>query len=190
MIRITHILWRPLDGFQIKIHQPFCYFCRTITLLQRFLYETLLELKIWVTWKHGNIKPQLTCLRSSLSAEGECTGWETWDLLSQTKWSWALMWWKWSFGICRRELVSAGCDCTDAFEPCKRKKREECDMFLWWPFRENCSFASWIRQAQQEHWIQQTALHDWKKNFHLLINYSKMVYYFIFLGIFPWSSWD
>lgn len=133
MIRITHILWRPLDGFQIKIHQPFCYFCRTITLLQRFLYETLLELKIWVTWKHGNIKTQLTCLRSSLSAEGECTGWETWDLLSQTKWSWALMWWKWSFGICRRELVSAGCDCTDAFEPCKRKKREECDMFLWWP---------------------------------------------------------
>ena len=71
----------------------------------------------------------LTCLRSSLSAEGECICRETWGLLSLIKWSWALMCWKWSFGICRRELVSAGCDCTDAFEPCKKQKRQKCDNF-------------------------------------------------------------
>lgn len=27
--------------------------------------------------------------------------------------------------------MSAGCDCTDAFEPGKREKRQKCDVFLW-----------------------------------------------------------
>lgn len=71
MMLNTHILWRLLDGFQIKIHQPFCYFCRRIAVLRRFLCESLLEFKAWLTWKHDNIKPQQVRDRKSayLSAE-------------------------------------------------------------------------------------------------------------------------
>lgn len=58
MLHSTHILWRLLDGFHIKTHQPPCYFCRRITALQRLLCESLLEFKVPVTWKRSNTKPK------------------------------------------------------------------------------------------------------------------------------------
>lgn len=134
----------------------------------------------------------LTCLRSSLSAEGECTCWEIRGLLSPTKWLGALAGWKWSFGICRRELVSAGCDCTDAFEPCKGKRRQKWDTFIQGlcPNLSDLSGETALLHLGSHRHSKTTEFSNWfsrtgKKNSHLLINYSSIVYYFIFLGIFP-----
>lgn len=204
MILIMHILWRLLDGFQIKIHQLFCYFCRRITVLWRFLCESLLEFEAWFTWKHDNTKPQPVCDHNSayLSAEQPFSrrrvhllGNPGFALAHQTVMSSYVM--KMVFW----NLQQGAGVCWLWLHRCLWTLQEAEEIEMWrvqlgvvsqsqWPFRENCSIAPWTRQPWQRHWIQQLAIHDCGKNSHLLINYSKTVYYFIFLGIFSWHNWD
>lgn len=167
MILITHILWRLLDSFQIKIHQPFCYFCRRVTVLRRFLCESLLEFKAWLTWKQDNIKPQQVHDHKSayLSAEQPFSRRRV-HLLGNPRFALPhqmvkrfyvvkMVFWNLQERAGVRRLWLHRCLWT-------LQEGEETEMWhvrlgiasqSQWPFRESCSVAPWTRQAWQNHWI-------------------------------------
>lgn len=204
MILIMHVLWRFLDGFQIKNHQPFCYFYRGITVLWRFLCESLLELKAWLIRKCINIKAQQVYDHNSayLSAEqpfsrrGVCLlgdpGLALPHQVVVSSYMVEMVLWdlEEGAGVCRLRLHWCLWTLQEGEEAEMGRVHPRVVSQTQWPPRENCSAAPWIRQAQRNHWIQQLALQNWEKTSHLLINYSSIVFYFIFLAIFPWYNWD
>lgn len=203
MILITHILWRLLDGFQIKNHQPFCYFCRRIIVLWRFLCESLTEFKAWLTRKCINIKAQQVYDHNSayLSAEqpfsrrGVCLLGDSglalphqmvvsshmvemvlWDLQEGAGVCW--LWLHRRLWTLRGGEEGNGTRSSKACVPTSVTSQGKllcCTL-------DQTGTAKPLNSA--------TGSPELGKNSHLLINYFSIVYYFIFLGIFPWYNWD